>query len=143
MILLCFVGGGGCILLLDRSTFHVGIRSKLYRISSVRGTSMSENHDTKVCRHTKNHVAKIGLSGRKWATFSLVADMSPTCRRHYQPSSPLSSCLQKQEIVHNDPAKCWRCCHPKARSVCQPHGSLIFNGLLPLAMMANSIFLWG
>jgi hypothetical protein len=90
MILLCFVGGGGCILLLDRSTFHVGIRSKLYRISSVRGTSMSENHDTKVCRHTKNHVAKIGLSGRKWATFSLVADMSPTCRRHYQPSTPLN-----------------------------------------------------
>jgi hypothetical protein len=23
----------------------------------------------------------------------------------------------------------WRCCHPKARSVCQPHGSLIFYGL--------------
>jgi hypothetical protein len=46
--------------------------------------------------------------------------------------SPLSSCLQKQEIVQNDPANCsssccqrWRCCHPKARSVCQLDGSLI------------------
>jgi hypothetical protein len=53
--------------------------------------------------------------------------------------SPLSSCLRKQEIVQNDPANhsssCyqrWRCCHPKARSVCQPHGSLIFHGLLPM-----------
>ena len=51
--------------------------------------------------------------------------------------SPLSSCLQKQGIVQNDPAnrssscsQCWRCCHPKARSVCQPNGSLIFHGLL-------------
>jgi hypothetical protein len=43
----------------------------------------------------------------------------------------------------------WRCCHPKARSVCQPHGSLIFHGLLPMqsrvliaySRMANSIFL--
>ena len=47
--------------------------------------------------------------------------------------SPLPSCLQKQDIVQNDPANrssscCqrWRCCHPKARSVCQPHGSLIW-----------------
>ena len=53
--------------------------------------------------------------------------------------SPLSSCLQKQEIVQNDPANhssscCqrWRCCHPKARSVCQPDGSLIYHGLLPM-----------
>jgi hypothetical protein len=78
-------------------------------------------------------------------------------------SSPLSSCLQKQEIVQNDPAnpsssccQCWRCCHPKARSVCQPDGSLIFHGLLPMqtfsgrnrisiayGRMANSIFLRG
>jgi hypothetical protein len=44
-----------------------------------------------------------------------------------------------------------RCCHPKARSVCQPHGSLIFHGLLPMqsrvliayGRMANSIFLRG
>jgi hypothetical protein len=47
--------------------------------------------------------------------------------------SPLSSCLQKQLIVQNDPAnrypswfQCWRCGHPKARSVCKPDGSLIF-----------------
>ena len=40
----------------------------MHEILSVRGTSMSENHDTKVCQHTKNHVAKIGLSGRKWAS---------------------------------------------------------------------------
>ncbi len=53
--------------------------------------------------------------------------------------SPLSSCLQKQEIIQNDPANCsssccqrWRCCHPKARSVCQPDGSLISHGLLPM-----------
>jgi hypothetical protein len=26
----------------------------------------------------------------------------------------------------------WRCCHPKARSVCQPDGSLIFHGMLPM-----------
>ena len=46
--------------------------------------------------------------------------------------SPLSSCLQKQEIVQNDPANrssscCqerWRCCHPKARSVYQPDAPL-------------------
>ena len=45
----------------------------------------------------------------------------------------------------------WRCCHPKARSVCQPHGSLIFHGLLSMqsrvliayGRMANSIFLRG
>ena len=78
--------------------------------------------------------------------------------------SPLSSCLQKQEIVQNDPANhsfscCqrWRCCHPKARSVCQPDGSLIFRGpvanaiflrgetgyQLRMAVMTNSIFLQG
>ncbi len=55
-------------------------------------------------------------------------------------SSPLSSsCLQKKEIFQNVPvnhsSSCcqrWRCCHPKARSVCQPDGSLIFHGLLPM-----------
>jgi hypothetical protein len=26
----------------------------------------------------------------------------------------------------------WRCCHPKARSMCQPDGSLIFHGPLPM-----------
>ena len=26
----------------------------------------------------------------------------------------------------------WHCCCPKARSVCQPDGSLIFHGLLPM-----------
>ena len=45
---------------------------------SVFGPSMSGNSNKKVCRHKKNHVAKIGLSGQKWATFRLVADMSPT-----------------------------------------------------------------
>ena len=82
MIFLCFVGGGR----LCRSTFDVGISSKLTRLSSVHGTSMSGNHDTKVCRHSRNHVAKIGLSGQKLATFRLVADMLPTCCRHYQTS---------------------------------------------------------
>jgi hypothetical protein len=37
----------------------------LRTMMSVFGPSMSENSDTKVSRHTKNHVAKIGLSGRK------------------------------------------------------------------------------
>ncbi len=63
---------------LCRSTFDVGISNKLHRISSVRGTSMSENHDIKLCRHKKNNVAKIGLSGQKWATCRLVGNMSPT-----------------------------------------------------------------
>jgi hypothetical protein len=57
VIFLCFVGGGR----LCRSTFHVGISSKLNQISSVRGTSKSENHDTKFCRHTRSSVAEIGL----------------------------------------------------------------------------------
>jgi hypothetical protein len=39
---------------------------------------MSENADTNMSRHTKNHVAKIGLSGQKYATFALL----PTCRQH-------------------------------------------------------------
>ncbi len=52
---------------------------------SVLGPYMSENSDTKVSRHTKNHVAKFALSGRKSATFRNVADMSPTCCRHFQP----------------------------------------------------------
>ena len=59
-------------------TFNVGIRSTYLRISSVRGPSMSGKSDTKVSRHTKNHVAKIGMSGQNLATFRLVADMSPT-----------------------------------------------------------------
>ena len=53
--------------------------------------------------------------------------------------SPLSSCLQKQEIIQNDPAnrnpswfQRWRCGHPKARSACQPNGSPHFHGLLPM-----------
>ncbi len=75
---LCFVGGGR----LCRSTFDVGISSKLTSLLSVSGTSMWGNHNTKVCRHTRNHVAKIGLLGRKLATFCLVANMLPTCCRH-------------------------------------------------------------
>ena len=64
---------------------------------SVFGPSMSGNSDTKVCRHKKNHVAKIGLSGQKWATFRLVADMSPTlpakadgvqCNQYMSPTLP-------------------------------------------------------
>jgi hypothetical protein len=47
---------------------------------------MSENPDKKGCRHAQNHVANIGLSGQNLATFRRVADMSPTCRRHFQPS---------------------------------------------------------
>jgi hypothetical protein len=59
-------------------TFNVVIRSTYLQMSSIRGTSMSGNSDTKVCRHSKNHVVKIGLSGQNLATFRLVADMSPT-----------------------------------------------------------------
>ena len=46
-------------------TISVGISSTLDQISSVCGQSMSGNHDTKVCRHTRKHVAKFPLSGRK------------------------------------------------------------------------------
>ena len=71
-------------------TFNVGIKSTYLRILSVRGPSMSGNGDTKVSRHTKNHVAKIGLSRQNLATCRHVADMSPTlpakqttCREHW------------------------------------------------------------
>jgi hypothetical protein len=60
------------------STFNVGIRSTYQQMSSVCGQSMSGNSDTKMCPHSKNHVAKIGLSGQNLATFCHVADMSPT-----------------------------------------------------------------
>jgi hypothetical protein len=49
--------------------------------------------------------------------------------------SPLSSCLQKQEIVQNDPVNHSSSLLPAlALSVCQcqPHGSLIFHGLLSM-----------
>jgi hypothetical protein len=48
--------------------------------------------------------------------------------------SPLSSCLQKQEIIHNDPVNCGSSSllPALALSVCQPDGSLIFHGLLPM-----------
>ncbi len=47
--------------------------------------------------------------------------------------SPPSSCLQKQEIVQHDPAnRSSSYEHPKSGSVCQPDGSLIFHGLLPM-----------
>ena len=78
------LGGGGW---LCRLTFGIGTSSKLTRLLSVRGTSMPGNQNTNVCRHTRNHVAKIGLSGRKFVTLSLVAGMLPTCCRHYQPRS--------------------------------------------------------
>jgi hypothetical protein len=62
-------------------------------LSSVFGPSVLEKRDTKVCRYSKNHVAKIGLTGQKLATFRLVADMSPTCRRHYQPRKSVVASL--------------------------------------------------
>jgi hypothetical protein len=40
-----------------------------------------------VCRHTRNHVAKIGLSGQKMVTLLLFADMLLTCFQHFQPSA--------------------------------------------------------
>ena len=40
--------------------------------------SMLGKSDTKVCRHTVNHVAKIGLLGQKMVTFCLVVNMLPT-----------------------------------------------------------------
>ena len=59
-------------------TFNVGTRSTYLKMSSVRGPSMSGNGDTKVSRHSKNHVADIGPFGENLATFRDVADMSPT-----------------------------------------------------------------
>ena len=67
-------------------TFNVGIRGTYLQMSSVHGPSMSGNGDTKVSRHSKNHVANIGPFGGKFGNISLVGDMSPTCRRHFQPS---------------------------------------------------------
>jgi hypothetical protein len=53
--------------------------------------------------------------------------------------SPLSFCLQKRGNIQNDTAnhssshcQCWRCYHPKAKSVHHPNGSLIFHSLLPM-----------
>jgi hypothetical protein len=47
--------------------------------------------------------------------------------------SPLSSCLQKHEIIQNDPVNRSSSLLPVfSLSVCQPHGSLIFHGLLPM-----------
>ena len=88
-------------------TFNVGIRSTYLRISSVRGPSMSENPDKKVCRHTQNHVANIGMSGQNLATFRHVADMSPTCRRHYQPRQPPLSTRQMAECSRECQVSDW------------------------------------
>ena len=77
----------GAILFFITSTWEFVVYVLIYvRMWSVFGPSMSGNGDTKVSRHTKNHVAKIGLSGRKWATFRLVGDMSPTF-----PAKPIGS----------------------------------------------------
>jgi hypothetical protein len=63
MVGLCSLScGGGTVISIN---INVGISSKLNQISSVRGTSMSENRNTKVCRHTRKHVAKFALSGQK------------------------------------------------------------------------------
>ena len=48
---------------------------------SVLGPYMSENSDTKVSRHTKNHVAK------NWPVGTKIGDISP-CRRHVADTSP-------------------------------------------------------
>ena len=69
-------------------TFNVGIKPTYLQMSSVFGPSMSGNGDTKVSRHTKNHVAKIGLSGQNLATFWHVANMSPTFPAKYNNHSP-------------------------------------------------------
>ena len=58
----------------------------MYIISSVLGTSMSEKSRHKSVPTQEKRVAGIGMSERKLATYSRVADMSPTCRRHFQPS---------------------------------------------------------
>ncbi len=88
-----FVGGGR----LCRSTFHVGISSKLNRISSVRGTSMSENHDTKLCLHTRNVSLKLACRSKNQRHCWL----SPTCRRHFQPSIKLHS-MSYQNMADDD-----------------------------------------
>ncbi len=72
MIFLYFVGGGR----LCRSAFDVGISSMLNRILSVRGTSVSEKSRHTIDRHRRIHVAEIGMSEQKLATFLHVGDMS-------------------------------------------------------------------
>ena len=74
------------------------------QISSVRGPSMSGNSDTKESRHTKNHVAKIGLSGQKWATFF-------PCRRHVADMSLTFPAKPSDEVTTHQNwmtfSKCW------------------------------------
>ena len=78
------VGGGGSTVAVWAAAAQQRCRQRQRNVLtyvhmlSLLGTSMLGNSDTKVCRHTVNHVAKIGLSGQKLATFCLVADMSPT-----------------------------------------------------------------
>ncbi len=50
----------------------------MYIISSVLGTSMSEKSQHKSVPTQEKRVAGIGMSERKLATYSRVADMSPT-----------------------------------------------------------------
>ena len=67
---------------------HMGIRSVCTYLRTYVVCLWSVNvgkGDTKVSRHSKNHVADIGPFGENLATFLDVADMSPTCRRHFQP----------------------------------------------------------
>ena len=94
-----FCWGGGYWLC--RSTFDVGISSKLTRLLSVRGMSMSANYDTKVCRHTRNDVVEIGLSGQKLATLLLVANMSLTCHQHYYCQVPLWNEIMNSTTSNN------------------------------------------
>jgi hypothetical protein len=47
---------------------------------------MSEKSRHKSVPTQEKRVAGIGMSERKLATYSRVAEMSPTCRRHFQPS---------------------------------------------------------
>ncbi len=67
---------------------------------------MLGNHNTKVCRHTRNHVAKIGLLGQKLATLCLVANMLPTCCQHYQPRRVLLAYLPRITLLAASELSC-------------------------------------
>ena len=86
-------------------------------------------------------VVRVSHSHNKFTRCHLTSSLLPCLLAFKNRRSPkIILCCQR-----------WSCCHPKARYVCQPHGSLIFHGLLPMqswvliayGRMANSFFLRG
>jgi hypothetical protein len=60
---------------------------------------MSEKSRHKSVPTQEKRVSGIGMSERKLATNSRVADMSPTCRRHFQPSCAARNLADGVDLV--------------------------------------------